>query len=323
MAETTKPRKSPLATILLIVTIIGATAFWYYALYAPIDFEMAEESDSFALLTANTNATELVIDIDADIGEFSIDLLPEGSNNSVNADWTYTYLIDPQQSPNPAINISVTEVTVGNVLTISIFIDQDEAVDAFHIVNLEFSLAFANNFTLVDIIGDFSAASVIMDLDGGNFGDIYLDSAAGSYDLTFTNCNFLGDLVFQTEVGSIELEWEDNIVSNTTLVDLNTNVGSIAVDWTQRVSLTANVEINLATDTGSIEFDALIKNSSAKFDIVWDTSVGSSDIDYENGESVGEDHYQTLNYESLLIPTIFLDASASVGAVDITIDTYF
>ncbi len=322
LSETTNTRKNPLSTILLLVVIIGATAFWYYALYAPIDFEVAEESGSFSLLSANTTATELVIDIDADIGDFSIDLLPEGSNDSVYAFWNYTYLIDTQQSTEPAVEISVTESTVGNVLTIMIIIDHDGAVDSFQMLNLEFSLAFASNFTQIDILGYFNVANVEIDLEDVTLGNVSLYTDVGSYALTLSNSEILGDLDLYADVGSIELDWEDNIFLTPGIIDFSTSVGSINVDWTQRISLNSSMELWLETDTGSIELDVLVTYDSAKLDILWSMSAGDVDNDYENGQSVGNDHYQTINYDALSIPTFFIEASSSIGSIDINIDTY-
>jgi len=322
LSETTKTRKNPLSTILLLIVIIGSTAFWYYALYAPIDFELGEDSGTFSLLSANTTAQEIVIDFDADIGEFSLNLLPDDSENSISAVWNYTYLIDTQQSTEPAINISVTESTVGNVLTISVFVDQSRIEDSFEMVDLEFNLGISSNFNLVNIEGEFNAVSFNMDLEAMTLGNVSLYSDVGSYNVALENCYFLGDLSLETDVGSIELDWEDSIFLNNGLVDLSTSVGSIAVDWTQRVSLNSSVDIYLQTDTGSIKFDSLVSYDSAKYDNLWDVDTGDADLDYENGESVGNDHYQTIDFDSLLIPAIFLEASTSLGSIDITIDTY-
>lgn len=322
MSETINKKRNPLLTVLLLVAIIGSIAFWYFVLYAPIDFEQHEDSGSFTVLSAQNNATNLMIEMNADVGSYNIELLSEPSDADFEANWSYIYLIDTQQATEPAIDISVSNTTVNNVLTISINVIQEDNIDFFQMVELTFDIYVASSFELYNVSGIFGAASVDVDLGGLTFGDINLDTSVGSYDIQLADSILTSNVAFITSTGSIDISLEDVVAESAVDMSIESSVGSIDMDWFQSVNISSDINLLLTTQTGSINYDMNIKRNVAKLDISFETSVGSADFDYDDGEMIAEDNYQTENFASLELPTIFIDASTSVGSLDMNIQSF-
>ncbi|WP_457556847.1 hypothetical protein [Candidatus Harpocratesius sp.] len=314
-------KRNPLFTIFIIVAIIGSTAFWYYSLYSPTYFSGYEGTGYHTIPKSANNITKISIELYADVGEFSFSLLPESSSNAIEIDWDYSYFFKSEyNSSEQPIIINIFNETRNGVLYYTIIVNFEEELNIFQLSNLDCRIKLAPGFSLYNITGNVKVGGINMDFNNIQFGDIVLSSDTSSYECNIVDCNFTSYLSLKTKVGSIMLDLEDIRFLNSTLVNLESSVGSIEVDWAQTEQMISDVDFICVTETGSIEIT--IENSLyfSKFDIIGKTSTGSTDINLTSGLHIEENHYQTDGFEELSLPITWIYATTSVGSIEINVD---
>ncbi|MCF2141738.1 MAG: hypothetical protein K9W44_16925 [Candidatus Lokiarchaeota archaeon] len=315
-------KRNPLFTIFIIVAIIGSTAFWYYTLYSPINLTSYEGTGYQKIPKSADNITKISIELYADVGEFSFSLLPESSSNAIEIDWDYSYLFKSEDTSEQPFIINAFNETRNGVLYYTIIVNFEEELNIFKLSNLDCRIKLAPGFSLYNITGNVKVGGINMDFSNMQFGDIVLSSDTSSYDCSIMDCNFTGYLSLKIDVGSIMLDLDNIYFLNSTLIRLESSVGSIEVDWEQTEPMFSDVDLVCVTETGSIDISIESLPKITRYDIIGETSTGSTDIYLTSGKNFEENHYKTIGFDDLSLPVTWIYATTSVGSIEIDVDLY-
>lgn len=321
MSEPVKNKKSPLFTIFILLTITGATAFWYYALYAPKSYEDFNDAAIFGIPQDQANFNSYNLEIDADIGSFYLDLLPDSSSDVLNIEWQGQYLVDSENDAELPLNIAIENYTVNDSIYFVVTVDHHDS-ELIKIINLEVFMHISPDFGSYSFSGDLSVGSIYVNMNEINITDMNFHTQTGSFHASLTETLISGDLSLESEVGSVELDLENVDFQKEPFITLSSSVGSIEIDWYQENSFSSNVSFYCGTETGSIEFNVQIVENLSNFDVFGDTSTGSVDIDIDDSIYVSENHYQSVNSWQNSLPITFIEATTSVGSVDVQVELF-
>lgn len=142
-----------------------------------------------------------------------------------------------------------------------------------------------------------------------------LDTNTGSVEAYLRSGTVLSNnITMSTNTGSVDLRWEDIILSGNASIFLSTNTGSVGMEIRQTVPLGHGSEISGTTVTGGVAIDIVVRgNISSTID--WTVNVGSTDINRNIGFTQTGNHLQSENYPSS--ENIAINAATNTGGVDI------
>jgi len=321
LSESTKKKKSPLFVIFVILAITGATAFWYYTLYAPVNFEEFNDEVTYRIPQDQSSVNQFNLELNADVGSFNIDLLPDSSSDAISIEWSCHYYMNSEHLSELPINIEMNNFTLNNSLYFELSILHSNS-DLIKMLNLDVFIHLSPNFELYNLTGIVNVGSVFMGLQDVTVGNLNFYSGTGSYQVSLTNTVITAGFFVESDVGSIELDLDNIDYVNNPTISLQSSVGSIEIDLYQNYPVQSNVSFICFTDTGSIEIDMQSSHNISLFDVYGDTSTGSIDIELDEGVRLSDNHYCSTTYFPSNLPTFWISATTSVGSVDVDIE-YF
>jgi hypothetical protein len=340
--ENLKKSSSGIPTIIKILGIIGIIVFWYFVFYGPMPSgpltPRTQEGNYDLMVSDHLNISEIALDIQADVGTYDIKLLPQGSQNLLDADWDLNYRIGEDAEND--IEISISNTTINN--TLSILVSVIHPSEEFIIIdNFNFTLYLNPDYALYGLTADLAAGSLDIEtnniiynefLVSANAGkiDINLDSTeiqsdlsvennAGEIDINLNNVSIDGDMLISTNVGAIYIVIADIQLTNSTIIDVNSDVGEIELLWEQTVSLGADVIMNVDNNVGEIDIDIVATDLLMKYQVTLDTDIGSENFNHYEWDVVSG-YYQSPGFSSSSADLMKITANNDVGSLDINIE---
>ncbi|MHA1561279.1 MAG: hypothetical protein ACTSPA_04065 [Promethearchaeota archaeon] len=193
--ENIKKSSSGIPTIFKILGIIGIIVFWYMVFYGPMpgsNLTPQSQVGNYDLLVSDhVNITEIELDILADVGSYDIKLLPQGSQNLLDADWDINYNIEEDAEQD--IEISISNTTINN--TLSILVSVIHPSGEFIIIdNWNFTIYLNPDYALYGLNADLSAGSLEIDTDNITYNEFSISTNAGQIDINLDSIEIESDL---------------------------------------------------------------------------------------------------------------------------------
>ncbi|QEE17098.1 hypothetical protein DSAG12_02930 [Promethearchaeum syntrophicum] len=341
MSENNKKSSNGIPTIIKIIGIIGIIVFWYFVFYGPLpagNLTPKNQEGSYDLMVSNhVNISEIALDVQADVGEYDIRLLPQGSQKLLDADWDVNYNI--REDIEEDIEISVSNTTVNDTLSILVYVNYPSN-EIINIDNWNFTVYLnpdyivyglnvdlqagsieieANNITFNEFSVNANAGQIDINLDSIDIeSDFILTSNAGEMNINLNNVMIDGAFSASNNAGAVNLDFADIQLVNNTVMDISSNAGEINLAWTQTISLGADVIINVENDVGEIDIDIVATDLLMKYQVALEADIGDEDFNRYDWDFV-TGYYESPEFASSLAELMQINANANVGSVDINI----
>ena len=340
--ENRKKSSSGIPTIIKIFGIIGIIVFWYMVFYGPMPgtnlTPQSQEGNYDLLISEHVNISEIALDIQAEVGSYDIKLLPQGSQNLLDADWDIDYNIEEDAEQD--IEISISNTTINNKLSILVSVVHPSG-EFIIIDNWNFTLYLNPDYALYGLNADLAAGSLELDANNITYNefsistnagqiDINLDSIeiesdllvatnAGQIDVNLNNVSIDGDMSISTNAGALYIVIADIQLVNSTIMDISSDAGEIDLSWTQTVSLGADVIMYVDNNVGEIDIDIVATDLLMKYQVALDTDVGSEDFNHDEWDFVSG-YYQSTGFSSSSADLMQINANTDVGALYLDIN---
>ena len=339
--ENRKKSSSGIPTIIKILGIIGIIVFWYFVFYGPMPSgnltPRTQEGNYSMMVSDHLNISEIALDIQADVGRYDIKLLPQGSQNLLDADWDLNYKIGEDAEHD--IEISISNTTINNTLSIlvsvlhpsgefiiidnfnfTLYLNPDYALYGLNAELAAGSLEIdANNITYNEFSVSTNAGEININLDSIDIqSDLYVDNNAGEIDISLNNVTIDGDFSTDNNAGATYIDITDMKFANNAIMDINSDAGEIDLSWEQTVSLGADLIMNVDNNVGETDIDIVATDLLMKYQVALDTDVGSEDFNHDEWE-FDSGYYQSNEFSDSLADLMQINANADVGALDIDI----
>ena len=339
--ENIKKSCSGIPTIIKILGIIGIIVFWYFVFYGPMPSgnltPRTQEGNYDMMVSDHLNISEIALDIQADVGRYDIKLLPQGSQNLLDADWDLNYKIGEDAEHD--IEISISNTTIND--TLSILVSVIHPSGEFIIIdNFNFTLYLNPDYALYGLTADLAAGS--LDIEANNItynefsvstnagelninldsseiqSDLFVETNAGEIDISLNNVTIDGDFLTSTNAGATYIDIINMKITNNTIMDIDSDAGEIDLLWEQTVSLGADLIMNIDNNVGEIDIDIVATDILMKYQVALDTDVGSEDFNHDEWE-FDSVYYQSPGYSNSSADLMQINADADVGALYVDI----
>jgi len=339
--EKKKKSNSGIPTIIKIVGIIGIIVFWYMVFYGPMPGSTLtpqnQDGNYDIMVSDHVNISEIALDIQADVGSYDIKLLPQGSENLLDADWDISYSIREDAEQDIEINISNT--TINNTLSIlvsvihpsegyinihnwnfTLYLNPDYAVYGLNasVSAGSFEIA-ANNITYNEFSINTDAGQIDINLDSIEIeSDFFVATNAGEININLNNAIIDGDVSVSTNAGAIDIVIAEIQFTNNTTIDISSDAGEINLSLAKTLSLGADVIMNINNNVGEIDIDIVATDLLMKYQVDLDTDVGSEDFNHDEWDVIGG-YYQSPGFASSSADLMQINAENDVGSLEIDI----
>ena len=353
MTEDVKKTVSHVSTVLILITIIAAGLFWYAALYHDwfgFDSLMADtnsQNGNRSIPADFTNKTNLILNIDSDIGDVEIQSMNNfwSSDNlslytTYEAEYSY---IDSNQGTSLYTFSAIFE-EINNTLIYNISTKFAEGITYFHrdaSVRIYVNQTFTNVSIFTNLnVGDFNldlsnnnidniniesnVGDIRLDFTNNNIDNINIETNVGEFYLDFNNITIYGDISAYTSVGEITTHFND-IINNTnsTIFAFTTDTGDIYLNWDQDYAFGGNLTLDLQTDVGNIDFYINSLLNQTKTDIMMQTGDYTGEYQLNSVPdftAINYGHYLSPGFDSSSMYLLTINAITNVG--DITGEYY-
>jgi hypothetical protein len=208
------------------------------------------------------------------------------------------------------IQIAFYNDTVNKELTITAKITQSNVFSRF---NVKCNI-YVNPALILDLNVTSQAGQVSLAADKpATFGFLNLQSAAGSVQANLDNITMAGNVTLRTQAGSVDIRMNEVQVQGNNTVDLHANAGSVTMDITQTKTLHGNLQVNAATDLGSVNV-GLIVDGDVGAKLTSQTNLGSIHLDVQHF-SGNQSPIQSDNYPG--VSNIEIDSRTNLGSINI------
>ncbi|MHA1648442.1 MAG: hypothetical protein ACTSVU_04875 [Promethearchaeota archaeon] len=332
MTEDVKKTVSHVSTVLILITIIAAGLFWYAALYHDwfgFDSLMADtnsQNGNRSIPADFTNKTNLILNIDSDIGDVEIQSMNNfwSSDNLslfTTYDAEYSYIEGNQGTS--LYTFSAIPEEINNTLIYNISTKFAEGYTYFH-RDASVRIYVNQTFTNVSIFTNLDVGDLNLDLSNNNIDNINIESNVGDIRLDFNNIAVYGDISAYTSVGEIRTYFNDLINnSNSTIFAFCTDTGDISLNWDQDYAFGGNLTLDLQTDVGDIDFSIDAYLNQTKTDIMMQTGEYTGDYQLNSMPdftAISDGHYLSPGFDSSSMYLLTINAITNVG--DITGEYY-
>ena len=301
-------RNDPLVigAIVLIAILVGGVVV---AVLGAAPFATVNINQSYQDHTANINKLNLNIESQA----LKINVFTQNVTSNNN----FLITFDGSASKGPfsggsdsPIQVTFTKDTVNKELTLTANITQSTAFSRFN-VNCNVYV----NPDLIRILNVTSqAGEVSLTADRpATFESINLQSSAGTVEANLENTTIAGNMTLRTQAGTVNLRMNEVNDEGNNTVTLQTNAGSVGMDITQTKMLQGNLQINAATNLGSVNV-GLVVDGDVGAKLVSQTSLGSLHT-YVQHFSGNQSPIQSDNYPAA--SNIEIDSRTNLGSISI------
>jgi hypothetical protein len=334
-----KPKKksSKVERILLIITILGATALWIGVMYSDYYVETGDVSIKSA---DHANVTKIEFNYNAD--EVGVNIhIDENSPYIFNATWRHLYSTWETDENTEMIEIEITNTTVGDTIFINVKSNNSENDFYGTGTNIwEFDININPTYE-ISFKSDITTGSIDIDAEDAKFSEFNIKQTTGSIDLYLTDVIVSNDLILKSTTGSTDI-YSNNLTANHVLVDMSTgsfwmnskndNIKTLNITQTtgsSRIRLNNGVveDINIDGSTGSS--DIIMKNVDLEGNIDVERGTGSVDVILTNitltqdqnidiESNTGSIDFQ-INQEKAIGANLTLDLESNTGSVDVYI----
>jgi DUF4097 and DUF4098 domain-containing protein YvlB len=179
----------------------------------------------------------------------------------------------------------------------------------------------SGNATQLDISLQTGVGRVDVDLIEATIGDLFLETTTGSIDVSIVDSTLSTYTTITSTTGSINVDFTNLEFSASAAVSIDATTGSIDLEWNQFVAFTSDIVLDLDVTTGSIEFYISSPLILTSYDVYFSTSLGEIVFGGDTDEFVelGENHYQSTDYETSLADVLTITADTSLGSIDAAI----
>jgi hypothetical protein len=322
MTNSEKKKKSGMPTFLILLMFIAATGFWYVAIYSDgsqfmmIDMMETHASGYEFVGDTQTNATKIELTVDADVADITLKNFGGFSGNIIQLDWDYSCY---SETDTP-FTIDVDYYSANDTLYYSVSIvqiaDRIMSLDIFDVI-----IFVSGNATQLDISLQTGVGRVDVDLIEATIGDLFLETTTGSIDVSIVDSTLSTYTTITSTTGSINVDFTNLEFSASAAVSIDATTGSIDLEWNQFVAFTSDIVLDLDVTTGSIEFYISSPLILTSYDVYFSTSLGEIVFGGDTDEFVelGENHYQSTDYETSLADVLTITADTSLGSIDAAI----
>ncbi len=307
--EAIKKSSSNLNKILLILTIIFASLFWAFALYAPIDYtqgqyQINKDNSSYQ------NITHVQINYNAHMASVNI-RFEEDIDYILYSSWKQ--ITSPIFQHDP-IEIHFQEILLDNyTLEINVTCSGQGHYESDWNLFYEFEIIIDNSY-LIDFNSDVSSANLNIEASNTEFTNFSINSESGSIDVIFH------DIYIQTpiEVSIFSGLTDFHIYDSNITSDINFKGDSGVLRIYASDSVFTN--INVQTSSGYTDFDG---NSNTFKNMSITTSSGSIELDISNSNIENINLTSSSGYIELQMNYINLTGDISISTVSSIVDCEF
>lgn len=292
------------AIILSTILIVGVVVF--ALLSAP--FATVNVNQTFQDNTVDVNKLNLNVQIDG----AKVNVITQNVNNN-------NFLISIQGSGSKRlfggdsgspVQVELFNDTASGVLTVTAKITDSTVFSRFNLnCNVYVNPALTLNVNVTSKAGQ-------LNLTGDKpaiFESLNLQSNAGSVEANLQNATISGKVSLKTLAGTVYFGVNQaNVLGNQT-VDLHSNAGTVRMDITQTNTLQGNLQVNAATELGSVDVGLRIDGDVAA-KVTSKTNLGSINVNVQNF-SGDKSPIQSNNYPAG--SNIEIDCRTNLGSVNI------
>jgi hypothetical protein len=209
-----------------------------------------------------------------------------------------------------AIQVAFYNDTVNGVLMVTAKITESTA---FSRLNVDCNIYIDPDLTLnLNVISQAGQVSLTADKPA-TFESLNLQSNAGTVQANLQNVTIAGNVTVRTQAGTVDFRTSQIVIEGNNTVDLYSNAGSVNMDINQTKSLQGNLQINAATELGSVNI-GLIIDGDVGAKIVSQTNLGSIHVDVQHF-SGNQSPIQSDNYPAG--SNIEINSRTNLGSVNI------
>jgi hypothetical protein len=300
-------RNDPVIIAAIVLSVILVVGVVVVALLAT-PFSTVNFNQSYQDNTANINKLNLNVQTE----RAKVNVFTQNVNNS-------NFLITLQGTGSKGtfgggsdspIEVAFYNDTVNNELTITAKITESTAFSRFNVdCNIYINPALTLNLNITSQAGQIS-----LNADKpATFEFLNLQANAGTVQANLLNVTIAGNVTVRTQAGTVDFRTSQIVIEGNNTFDLHSNSGSVNMDITQTRRLQGNVQINAATELGSINVGLQIDGDvGAK--IVSQTNLGSINADVQHF-SGNQSPIQSDNYPA--VSNIEIYSRTNLGGINI------
>ena len=213
------------------------------------------------------------------------------------------------ETGNP-VQVTIYNDTVNGVQTVTAKIEESTAFSRYNVVcNVYINPALTLNLNVTS-----KAGQVSLNADKpATFESLNLQASAGAVAANLQNATVAGSINLRTQAGTVDFRTSQINVEGNNTVDLNSNAGSVNMDITQIKPLQGNLQVNAATELGSVNVGVTIDGDVAA-KITSQTSLGRIHADVQHF-SGNQSPIQSDNYPAA--SNIEIDCHTNLGSINV------
>ncbi len=295
------------AAVLIVILLLVVAAALFLIPFKSVNLDETRTSS----LSSSLNVLDMDLTVDA--GDITIRFV---DNASVAAS---LHIQGVQRSgllwtPKP-MNISWEESVVGDTLMINASVHLDPQVGFFNTNEVECLLDISQQYrTSLDVDNSFGGIDIAT-TNGVNITQLEVKTSLGKAELAMVADTILsGPLSMETSLGSLDLVWNDVMITEATNVSLKTSAGAVSANITQHSSLSGNLSMAIATSLGSVDL-ALDVSGDTSSRVLSTVSLGEIKVQQQIGFDGNGSDLRSTNYPQA--SNIEVSCTASAGSVQI------
>ena len=293
------------AIVLSVILVVGLIVVALLAApFSTVNFNQSYQDNS-----SNINKLNLNVQID----EATVKVFTQNVNNS-----NFILTLTGSGSKGPfsdgndesPIQVAFHNDTEDGVLTVTANITKSIAFSRFNIdCNIYLNPAIELNLNVTSKAGQISLSAD----KPANFDSLNLQSNAGDIHTNLQNVTIARNVILRTQAGTVDFRTNQIMIEGNDSIDLHSNAGSINVDITQTKILQGNLQINAATELGSINV-GLVIDGDVGAKIISQTNLGSINVDKQHF-SGNQSPIQSDNYPA--VSNIEINSQTNLGSINI------
>ena len=295
------------ASILIVILLLIVAAALFLIPFRSVDV------DETRTASLSSGMSVLDMDLTVDAGDITVRFV---DNASVAAT---LHLQGVQRSgllwTPKAVNISWEESVAGDTLTINASVHLDPQVGFFNTNEVECLLDISQQFRTSLVVDNRFGGIDVATTSGVNLTQLEVKTSLGKAELAMTAGTILsGPLSMETSLGSLDLVWNDVIMTEATNVSLKTSAGAVSANITQHSPLSGNLSMAITTSLGSVDL-ALDVSGDTSARVLSTVSLGEVKVQQQIGFDGNGSDLRSTNYPQP--SNIEVSCTASAGSVEI------
>jgi hypothetical protein len=290
------------AIVLSVILVVGVVvAALLSAPFSTLNFNQSYQDNTI-------NVDKLNLNVQTDGAR--VDVFTQKVNNTnfaITVDGTGSRGMGGGGSP---IRVEFFNDTANGVLTVTAKITESTGFQRLNVhCNIYLNPALTLNLNVTS-----GAGQVHLNTDEpATFESISLQANAGTVQVNLAKTTVAGNINLKAQAGTVDFQTTQIVVVGNRTVDLHSNAGSVNMDITQTQALQGNLQVNAATELGSVNVGVQI-DGDVGARIVSQTNLGSIHVNVQHF-SGNQSPIQSDNYPAS--SNIEISSHTNLGSINI------